>query len=209
MDFIDILQSRDVNDLIDFLKNNPNIDLNADINPLVTPLIAVCMGEENEEDEDISVTKIRILVHHGADVNKPNYYVYTALMYACLTRGLKTIKELIKLGANVNLRNRYGNSALTIICMKPNSMSIIKELLKHGAEITPKEIMVAQTIPVIGYLQKEMNKQKVLKLLVTDTYRKFPETSSRKRLKKDNIRLLKDYLFSKKKKKRQINKRPS
>ena len=53
---------------------------------------------------------IRVLVSHGADINKKGEDDNTPLHYAAMLGHLEAVKCLVELGA-FNLRDRYGNTA--------------------------------------------------------------------------------------------------
>lgn len=73
----------------------------------------------------------------------PNFHKeqLTALMIACSSQGdeedlLKCVKLLIKHNANVQAHDKFKNTPLMFAARK-GRMRIVKELLDHGAEISP------------------------------------------------------------------------
>lgn len=75
------------------------------------------------------------LIKLGADINLPNKYGNTPLLFACIKKNLKLVKYLIKLGVDINYKNPDNRStALHISCNKKD-IDTMKVLIENGIDI--------------------------------------------------------------------------
>jgi ankyrin repeat protein len=78
-------------------------------------------------------TEIIWLIDKGADINEPDTYNFTPLMYAVQKGDLDIVSALLNDGANPNRRNIAGATAL-MIAARHGHNDILTELLRHGAD---------------------------------------------------------------------------
>ncbi len=85
---------------------------------------------------------IKLLIKHGADVNRKGAYKRTALIYAASDAyysedvKLKIVKMLLEANANVKLKNESGENALFELITNDNSNTVVAELLiENGIDI--------------------------------------------------------------------------
>ncbi|XP_060527199.1 ankyrin repeat domain-containing protein 17-like isoform X2 [Cylas formicarius] len=77
---------------------------------------------------------VRLLVHHGADVNAQSTSGNTPLMYACAGGHTDVVKFLLENGANVEDHNENGHTPL-MEAASAGHVGLAKILLMHGAGI--------------------------------------------------------------------------
>ncbi|KAF7285836.1 ankyrin repeat and KH domain-containing protein 1-like isoform X5 [Rhynchophorus ferrugineus] len=77
---------------------------------------------------------VRLLVHHGADVNAQSTSGNTPLMYACAGGHTEVVKFLLENGANVEDHNENGHTPL-MEAASAGHVGLAKILLSHGAGI--------------------------------------------------------------------------
>jgi uncharacterized protein len=77
-------------------------------------------------------TNLKILVHIGADINKPDRYGMYPLHYAVIGHCDDDIlKLLIECGAQVNVLDRRGNTPLSLALSSSNHSKQFIELLRY------------------------------------------------------------------------------
>ncbi|KAK4231447.1 ankyrin repeat-containing domain protein [Podospora fimiseda] len=83
---------------------------------------------------------IRLLFEAGGDPNATSCpsttNAVTPILLACGTKSLKCVKLLIDYGADVNIASKMGVSALMNNAHNPSPASLMRELLKNGADPT-------------------------------------------------------------------------
>jgi uncharacterized protein len=78
---------------------------------------------------DCSATALQMLIQHGADVNRGDFFGRTALMAAAKAKRLDNVRLLIAAGADVNARDNEGRNAL----YQTRDSTVRQELLRAGA----------------------------------------------------------------------------
>ena len=73
-----------------------------------------------------------LLIHAGADPNKPNSKYFTPLMSACFYNNIDIVKRLLAMDVNVNAQDEYGCTALHGC----KSTEILHQLYIYGADFT-------------------------------------------------------------------------
>ena len=79
---------------------------------------------------------VTFLLENNADINAPNRFGRTALMYACRLTGTNLPKLLIDRGANVNAKDCLGNPAL-LRAAENNNTRLVELLVAVGADPPP------------------------------------------------------------------------
>jgi ankyrin repeat protein len=125
------------------------------------------------------------------------------LIYSTISNKLKTIKLLLKYGADPNLIWPLNNKTALYFASFNGFLECCKLLVQNGAIITEDSIEVSGTPEIHEYLENELVQQQMLTTLVVGLTN---HKNKNKRLKMDNLRKLKDFLFSRKKKKKPGNK---
>lgn len=82
---------------------------------------------------------VKLLVEHGAEVNKPTLTLSTPLRGASFHGHLDVMEYLLKSGAEINTPNCIGQSPLCIAAMR-GQLSAVKYLVEHGANKHQKTI---------------------------------------------------------------------
>ena len=75
---------------------------------------------------------VKLLIHHGANVNETNIENRTPLFEACLMGDEMIVSFLLECGANTNIRDEEERSPLMCACQS-GSIVIVKMLLQNGA----------------------------------------------------------------------------
>ena len=81
-----------------------------------------------------NIEKVKLLLEHGADINKANNDGYTSLHYACLENNIKMVKLLLDNGVTketINKANNAGSTPLHYACLE-NNIKMVKLLLANG-----------------------------------------------------------------------------
>lgn len=92
---------------------------------------------------------MRILMESGAPINATNSTGTTALMWGA--HDLAKVRLLVAKGAEINAKTKQGRTALMVAAMAPDSLSLVRFLLDHGADpniITPPFSAVGEAISV-------------------------------------------------------------
>lgn len=84
--------------------------------------------------EDGNLVHMRIALHAGADVNRPDMCGWTALMFASARGHLEIVKELIQARAHVNTVSNERWTAL-MLAAQNGYFEIVKELIQAGANV--------------------------------------------------------------------------
>lgn len=77
---------------------------------------------------------VKILLAHGADVNRPDKLENTALFYSCREKSLEITDLLLQAGADVNIEDSDYETAL-VYAARGGSLEIVKLLISHGAKL--------------------------------------------------------------------------
>lgn len=94
-----------------------------------TPLLKACYYGNYES--------AKILVEHGANINKVGGWGMTPLQTACNSNCFPIVKLLIDRRANINMKTFHWGSALHIACSR-NATDCAVYLIQHGARVTEK-----------------------------------------------------------------------
>lgn len=89
-----------------------------------TAFIPQCAGHLNT---------VKLLVHHGANVNHKTKTLSTPLRAACFDGRLDIVSYLVAHGADVNVTNAYNNTCLMISAYKGH-IDVLAFLLAHNAD---------------------------------------------------------------------------
>ncbi|KAJ5066824.1 cyclin-dependent kinase inhibitor 2c-related [Anaeramoeba ignava] len=105
-----------------------------------TPLHILC---QNKNPNTTLFEIIKYLIEKGMNINAKNFYLITALHFACQNPNpsFEIIKLLIEKGIDINAKTRDENeTALHIVCQNknPNTIEIIKLLIEKGIDINAK-----------------------------------------------------------------------
>jgi ankyrin repeat protein len=91
------------------------------------------------------IAVVQHLLSVGAEVNASDFnpdsnqsQKTTALLYAVINRHSEVVTELLKAKADVNIHNNHGSSPLIQACRK-GEIEIVKELIRAGAKVSPKQ----------------------------------------------------------------------
>lgn len=106
------------------LKKKEALSKNKKIDQLTTDLRKAVL----EEDWDKAVECIR----QGADVNRPDQYGNTVIMYDV---PIDIVRLLLEHGADVNLRGSGGNTPLLYAVSRGADYAILEELIRAGASV--------------------------------------------------------------------------
>ena len=98
-------------------------------------------------DNDMSV---KLLVKHGANVNKRFHLGETAAMKAAGKGHFRVVRSLIESGANVNEASDYGGTALMKASYQKSSNQVytVKMLIELGADVN-KRLFRGETAAII------------------------------------------------------------
>lgn len=139
-----------------FLKENPDIDINAE-NRYGIRLLEYAIISRHEK-------LCKFLVEHGADVNlrlKGWSGNTTPLQFACREHLYKTVDLFIEHGADVNACDpSMGNTAIMDV-VERNELSLSNKLLKAGADVYKANVFCDNALT----LAVERNSHKMLSLL--------------------------------------------
>ncbi|KAH9505235.1 hypothetical protein Btru_059031 [Bulinus truncatus] len=115
-----------------FLQLNDQVTLNLvdeELTSGLTPLCSAC--KYNRED------LVTVLLHHGAQVNKPcSYLNRSPLHFACSHSygNIGIVRKIIEAEAHLDELDGDGNSSLHLACQKIN-IPVVRLLLDHGASV--------------------------------------------------------------------------
>ena len=118
-------------ELIDFLINNYNVNINAIDEHGETALMVATMTGNNEI--------MRILIDNGANVNINDKRGRNALMLSVQTGNLELAEFLIKNGADVNNKDNNGESSL-MFATKAGHIRLVELLVNNGADVNASSI---------------------------------------------------------------------
>lgn len=82
---------------------------------------------------------IRLLITHGATLEKKNKDLDTALLLGAESGHLDAVKILVEKGANVNAIGQEGRTAL-MAAVHRNSLETSQFLLEHGADVHVRNV---------------------------------------------------------------------
>ena len=150
------------------LEHGAVIDLEGDIDQKTLTLISKCYGVENECKWTALMIAcrygneetVKLLIKHGANVNKQNNEGLSPLMFAVLNPNIYYIymdesdhkhwqvedrvhgipELLLKVGTYVDLRTLRGGLSALMIASKNGNTEAVKLLLKHGAMVNAQSI---------------------------------------------------------------------
>jgi ankyrin repeat protein len=94
---------------------------------------------------------VKLLVKHGADVNKRAWSYRTALHWACsrYKENAEVVRFLIEKGAKVNAVARLGVTPLSLACNHTIDAEVVRLLLENGAD--PNKIVEGKT-PLVAVI---------------------------------------------------------
>jgi ankyrin repeat protein len=84
-----------------------------------------------------SMDALRLMVEAGADVNAPNDFGATPLMWCA--GDLAKVRYLLSRGANVNARSKLGRSPLMIAAAYDGSIETVRLMIEKGADVKAQE----------------------------------------------------------------------
>jgi ankyrin repeat protein len=79
-----------------------------------------------------SVTTMRILIEHGADINAENAFGSTALIWSA--SDVQKVRLLVEHGADVNKAGKSGRTALMIAALSRSPLETVRLLIAKGAD---------------------------------------------------------------------------
>jgi ankyrin repeat protein len=103
---------------------------------------------------------IKLLLEKGAEVNKVNFFNYTALAYATLSGNMEIIKLLVDHGSDIDIADCPGWTPL-MHASRMNKIELVEYFITSGANIRHKDIIgrnalsisrLHRNIPVLRYL---------------------------------------------------------
>lgn len=94
---------------------------------LGVPLHFACRDDDN-------VDRVRILVEHGADLEKADLGGRSVLHIACTRNCINIVKYCIDRGMEVDFKNTVGGSTPLVIAVMNGHFEITKYLLENGAD---------------------------------------------------------------------------
>lgn len=100
-----------------------------------TPLMALCSSTRGTKETCLHCLKL--LIEASANVEAINKAKQTALMYACKTKDVEFVKELLKYIKNINACDNEGQTAL-IYAVLANKFEIVQLLIENQANIEIK-----------------------------------------------------------------------
>jgi ankyrin repeat protein len=141
------------------IENGANVNVTSNDEYFRTPLTSALSGHRKEMAEllinngaDIELASMNdsrplqyavlfdidivdLLIKKGVDVNKFDYYGWTALMKASHFGKKDIVYLLLQNGAEINIKNKHGDTALTF-ASKEGYDDIAELLIKNGADIS-------------------------------------------------------------------------
>uniref|UniRef100_A0A336M0K2 Protein fem-1 homolog B n=1 Tax=Culicoides sonorensis TaxID=179676 RepID=A0A336M0K2_CULSO len=127
------------------LKNYPNIDLEAECAVNFDGHIVHGVGALWAAAGSGHLTIVKLLIHHGADVNHQTQTDSTPLRAACFEGRLDVVEYLVAHGADLNIANAFNNSCLMIASFKGHT-SVVEFLLKNGALVNERALCQATAL---------------------------------------------------------------
>lgn len=104
---------------------------------------------------------VKLLIHHGANVNHKTQTDSTPLRAACFEGRLDVVEYLVTHGADINISNAFNNTCLMIAAYKGHT-NVIEFLLKNGAKVNEKAKCGATAL----HYASEMGHREICQLLL-------------------------------------------
>ena len=117
------------------LLGGPTLDLNALDKCGVTPLSHAIAVHGHPGGEPL----VSLLIERGADVNRPDGYGHTPLMWCVSQRDVSLTERLLREGADVNARRPDGTSVLHVAVHSDAGSDIVRLLLAAGADTMARD----------------------------------------------------------------------
>jgi len=139
------------------IENYELLDEPAD-NKFGVPIHFAC-----KEDDDVS--KIRLLIYHGADINKADRGGRSLIHIACVRGCLNVVKYCLEKNIDVNLKNPVFNSTPLSIAVQNGHYEITKFLLENKADFLHEHNK--NTIEILANNQENDQVTEIVKDYVT------------------------------------------
>ncbi len=154
--FIEFINKKDYNSIVNLLKNNVNINVSNHIGrtPLMLAIIA--------NDEYL----VKLFLGNGADIHCKDINGDTPLLIAAEINNFEIIKILLKANPIINATNKKGETPL-FKSVKKGNYDLIKLFIENKANVNIAAQNPKRTI-LLGALSrgKSANDKKIIKLLI-------------------------------------------
>jgi len=119
---------REAKEVVKYFSEN-GADLNKINSSGNIPLGSICLYGNG------GLSKAKILIDCGANINAKDKYGMTPLFHAVISRSYELVKYFIKCGADINETDLEGKAPLFYLCGEGTSIKILDYLKENGANI--------------------------------------------------------------------------